>query len=335
MAAKILQVTLPEGGNEWYSNNRPGSYGNVDATLAASCAAMNGACAAGYPGCVVPRTDNCKIDQQCTTGDSGDADDDKSGYGYCWATTTTVTDGGGARVRGHNFADVSQSFCIGGPALLESEPCAEPLKAPCADQQTCTLGSEEWVELKKGGESCMCAPAWTGLCQTGQPGANDPVCDQFSAGGSIKWFNTNDPEPCYNPHPTYPEDGWNSPGTLNAQCLRELCETSELCGGYMIKVDLTDAYLYGTHILAGNLNPGNPHTCWAKPVQTESSCTCLRGPVVKSEGCSQFKLAMEDQWVGDVCPQTTTPPPPPSNPGCDNACDITKRGHRIVYAPER
>ena len=335
MAAKILRVTLPEGGNEWYSNNRPGSYGNVDATLAASCAAMNGACAAGYPGCVVPRTDNCKIDQQCTTGDSGDADDDKSGYGYCWATTTTVTDGGGARVRGHNFADVSQSFCIGGPALLESEPCAEPLKAPCADQQTCTLGSEEWVELKKGGESCMCAPAWTGLCQTGQPGANDPVCDQFSAGGSIKWFNANDPEPCYNPHPTYPEDGWNSPGTLNAQCLRELCETSELCGGYMIKVDLTDAYLYGTHILAGNLNPGNPHTCWAKPVQTESSCTCLRGPVVKSEGCSQFKLAMEDQWVGDVCPQTTTPPPPPSNPGCDNSCDITKRGHRIVYAPER
>ena len=149
-AAKILRVTLPESNLVWYTNNRPSSYSGVSTSLQASCDALNGACAPGVAGCTVPAANNCVADLACPS------DGPLSEWGYCW---------GGQRVRGYNHPSVTQSVCAGGPSLLETEACEPSLHPPCADQQTCTVPSAEWVELRTNdGSDAMCSPSWTSLC---------------------------------------------------------------------------------------------------------------------------------------------------------------------------
>ena len=121
--------------------------------------------------------------------------------------------------------------------------------------------------------------------------------------------------PCWYPRPEYPNDGWNNDRIVNTTCLRLQCESHALCGGYMIKTDATDAYLWGTTISAGSANPSNPHKCWAKPTE-RGTCECVGGPLVRSTGCSEFLLDLPDQWKGPVCGSPLLPPPvaPPTLP---------------------
>jgi hypothetical protein len=120
---------------------------------------LDGACAPGYPKCVVPRTDNCKVDQACpATAKYG-------GWGYCWAENGIS--GPAKRYRGQDMDAITQSFCMGGGALVESESCAPGLKEACTDQTKCQKGSSTWKELLTTGgtspASSMCAPSFSGM----------------------------------------------------------------------------------------------------------------------------------------------------------------------------
>lgn len=295
MAAKVLRVSLPESRYEgWWTNNRPAYYTNVDPALQASCDALNGACAPGRADCEPPVGDeNCVVDLPCPAAEDGDF----SGWGYCW---------GGERSRGLLLGSVTQSFCLDGPPLLESESCAS-LKPPCADQATCVKPTTEWAELKTDkGENAMCNPAWTGVCKDGQPGVGTPLCENFYGHGSAiqGWGDTPGFE-CWKPLPPFPEPGWDQPKEMDFACARRLCEASDVCGGYMTQLgSYHDFYFYGTQISAGMHNTHNQHECWQKPAPaSEATCECVGGPLVRSTGCSNHYLDLPDQWVGPRCDQ--------------------------------
>ena len=325
VAAKLARVTLPEEGTTWYTNNRPSEFNPApDLALAAACAALNGACAADRPDCALPRTDNCVVDQPCP---SIEEDPSVSEWGLCWADE----DGVGHRSRGRNIDSITQSVCVGGPPLVETETCSPTLIVPCADQTTCNAGNSEWARLRiagsNGDETGICGRCddnnencpgnWQGICASGQPGDDQSVCTGFDPGpgeATAAGFWDYDGcggycerQPCF----TSRADG-SGLAVVNTTCVRKLCEGSSLCGGYMLNAAHTTLYLYGTDISEPTWpNPDNPHECWAKPSASESSCTCVGGPLIPSEGCTEHGVYLPNQWTGPPCP-TASPSPTPS-----------------------
>ena len=218
--------------------------------------------------------------------------------------------------------------CVGGPPLVETETCSPALITPCADQTTCNAGNSDWTRWYIDGTTddgicgrCdanneNCAGSWDGLCASGQPGGGQPVCTGFDLSGQATaagvWDNEGcggycERQPCF----TSQVDG-SGLAVANTTCVRNLCAGSGLCGGYMLNAAHTTLYLYGTDISDPTWpNPDNPHECWAKPSASESSCTCVGGPLIPSEGCTEHGVYIPNQWTGPPCP-TASPNPTPS-----------------------
>jgi len=320
MAAKILRVSLPEEDNEWYTNNRPKSYMNVNEELKAMCDELNGSCAEGRD-CVMPLSDNCQVDLACPAAVD---DTSMSDWGRCWANDGAID---GVRYRGRNFDTVTQSVCTGGPPLLESETCGPPsLISPCTDQRSCKRPSTIWKQLSiENGDTTgicgRCKPGsncnsnMTGLCHENGPGYDEPICDKTSSsGGGYLMYN----HPCR-----------IGVSTFNETCVRELCEESDLCGGYMVEEYYQDVTFYPTDISRPTYqNPTNPYTCWKKPAEGETTCTCIGGPLVPSEGCTKFGFNDLEQWVGPACNITTESSPPSTTP--TEKCTELKRS-KFLY----
>mmetsp|Transcript_10406 Transcript_10406/g.19712 ORF Transcript_10406/g.19712 Transcript_10406/m.19712 type:complete len:352 (-) Transcript_10406:185-1240(-) len=300
MAAQIHRVTLPDAGQPWYTNNRPTGYTNVDPALKAKCDALNGACSSRFPNCVVPPKDNCNLNQQCSSTK-------QTVWGYCWSDAQ----GNGRRYKGLELSAISQSFCLGNVALLQSEPCTPVLKPACNEQQKCNKGREKWTELLTEGinpVSSMCGPAFQGMCKTGKPHADDPICKDFFGNNDLQYKSTSN-DTCFFPSPVFLAAGWNSPKKINVTCARKRCESSSNCYGFSLKDDLSTVAYFGEDLVQPQYpNPANPHTCWAKPSPPDQSCTCLGGPLVKSHGCSKYPLHLPDRWVGPVCGTPTSQP---------------------------
>jgi len=303
MGAKIHRLTLPEGDNNWYTNNRPNIYQNVDPDLEALCRSIDGSCAVGRTDCQLPATDNCQVNLQCP---SSSQDSAVSEWGRCWQSTSSIRVG--VHYRGRNMPSVTQSVCEGGPPLIEVEDCDNPIKDPCVNQNTCKVGSDVWKQLttERGDTTGICGRCnhssgqcnkdWTGLCHKNGPGFGHPVCNDVDAGANGSLGASH---PCMTGHNTFDEP-----------CVRTLCETHDLCGGYMVSESNNAVYLYPTDISRPtNPNPTNPHKCYVGPLERETECSCFGGPLVPSEGCSDYGFYDIDQWNGPKCTNSPTQSP--------------------------
>ena len=102
-----------------------------------------------------------------------------------------------------------------------------------------------------------CAGSWDGICASGQTGAGQSVCTGFDPYGQATaagfWDNEGcggycERQPCF----TSQADGTGLV-VANTTCVRELCEGSGLCGGYMLNAAHTTLYL--SHINIHETSP--------------------------------------------------------------------------------
>ena len=121
---------------------------------------------------------------------------------------------------------------------------------------------------------------------------------------------------------------------VDVACIRALCESSVNCGGYSLNKDNSSISFFGTDIMAPQAkNDANPMSCWMKPQPPEQSCTCLGGPVIKSEGCSEYPLYMPEQWQGPVCDGTNAVNPSPAPTRVPKLSAAAKEGPWRNFGP--
>ena len=286
--AKLVRVTLPETGRNWWDNNRPASYSGADAALVASCAALAG-CDPSVSGCVAPPTNNCDVSRACEGG--------LGPWGRCWKDGSSSSSSG-VRIRGRDRCCVTQSFCLGGPPLLESQACTStPLDPPCADQTTCRADASSWSELRSStGASTMCAG--TALCSSGGAGVGTSICNDVYGSGDLRW--------------THACGGGNNGGSVNVACLRTLIESSSLAGGYQLSATGSSAWIYGTGIVAAT-NTNSNYQCWAAPLGSSApACACL-GPGVSffPAGACPAGYSGDAAYLGN-CSSAAPPPATPA-----------------------
>jgi len=274
--AKYMRVTLPESKLEWYTNNRPAYYENVDTKLWKECEKLEG-CIEGKPGCVVPKP-YCELDLDCGVGK-------RTSPGQCWVNGN----GSGVQFTGRTMT-LPQSYCTlpKGSTLLESANCDKPLDAPCMNQFNChTLAHNGWFEMTDPkGESAQCDG--THLCGNGGaiPAETDGICKYVYTSGDLKFD-----------HPCRSENAWNE------TCIREVCQRDSRCGGYQKKNDGSTFWFHEKGVQGQTHGDGN-HKCWAKPLdanELQSNCTCLAElalqpatpalPVAMAQGASALLAA--------------------------------------------
>ena len=61
-------------------------------------------------------------------------------------------------------------------------------------------------------------------------------------------------------------------------CIQQLCDSSELCGGYQTTPAGDSYWLYGTDVSVGSSANAN-YECWGPPLADDGSpaCSCLKG----------------------------------------------------------
>jgi hypothetical protein len=253
--AKIMRVTLPESKLDWYTNNRPAYYENVDSKLWKECVGLEG-CAEDKPNCVIPKP-YCDLDLDCGTGK-------RTAPGQCWVSGRNS----GVQFTGRTMA-IPQSYCTlpKGTTLLESSHCDKPLDAPCMDQINChTPAHNAWYEMKEPkGESAQCDGQH--LCGNGGViPAGESICKYAYTSGDLKYD-----------HPCRTANAWNE------TCIKAVCESNSQCGGYQKKKDGSTFWLHAKGTQAQRHSDGE-HACWAKPLEAnelQRNCTCLSELVIQ------------------------------------------------------
>jgi hypothetical protein len=259
-SGKIHRITLPFSYTDtpWYINNRVPN--DVNPTLAEACDGISGCDTGVNENCVWEPQSSCSLNLACDDGDT------LSNFGRCWKEEGSDT---GARFRGRDNCAILQSFCIGGPSILEKGACENPLKELCYNQATCMADPSIWNELLVAGGSGFC----TGddLCGSGKIGENAAVCDECYTSGDMKPGS----HPCF------------LGSTVNITCARELCEGADTCGGYHMTFPETTSLKLKAGSIA-NPSYANPnYQCFKKPTSDSVECTCLEGEaLVLVAGCS-------------------------------------------------